>query len=622
MRGHGMKNINVLILLLILSLPGKIHGQNGTVKGFIYDADTRQPLKMVNVSAGPAGNGALTNEEGFFIISRLPEGEITLKAFCLGYDTAVGKMTLKGNETIIRNMTLSSSAYELGEVIVTGTRERFAQRKISEISIIPAEIKLTPSVGGMPDIMQHIQALPGVVTRGDIGGQVYIRGGTPVQTKVLLDESVIYNPVHSIGLFSVFDNDYLRNVDFYTGGFDAEYGGCLSSVIDISSKNPNSVNWSGKIDISTIASKLLIEGPVIRDSTLENISLSVLLSMKASHFERASEWFYSYLDQDLPFYFQDIYAKTTLQLGKGFSLNLSAYNFKDRVSETNTFKTFGWNSGGFSLNMLMMPASVPILIKTYLAGSFYDMTLNEPNYDSRFSKVGSISAGMKFYRYLNRQIVKYGFDFTDLSTTYRYFTNSYNNYEQEENSNELSGFVDYQGNFGRWVLEGGFHGAYYTTLKKFSPEPRLAVRFLILDNLAIKSAAGLSAQNLVGAASDKDIVNFFQGYLSAPVDMVGASGLYQDDFYLQKAGHLVAGLEYDFSDKLFLGFEAYYKNYTQLINFNKNKLFNKKDFPNAPSYLSGTFVSETGFAKGIELSAKYDGGNLKLEANYSIAVVS
>lgn len=616
-----LKNIAFLALIFILGYTGKIHGQNCIVKGFIYDAGTRQPLGMVNVLVEPGGKGSLTSEDGFFIISGLPEGEVTLTAFCIGYDTVAKEVSLKKNETVVQNMTLARSAYHLNEVKISGKRDKIEQLTISEISMKPAEITLTPSIGGMADIIQHIQTVPGVVTRGDIGGQVYIRGGTPVQTKVLLDEAVIYNPVHSIGLFSVFDNDYLRNVDFYTGGFNAEFGGCLSSVIDISTKKPNAVNWSGKIDLSTIASKLLIEGPVLHDSTLEKVSLSFLLSVKSSHIDRASGWFYSYLDQELPFYFQDIYGKATLQMGNNSSVSISGFNFRDKVSESNTFKTYAWNSSGFSVNLLIMPPAVPILIKTYVAGSVYRMSLDEPNFDSRFSQVGSLSAGMKFYRYLHNQEIKYGIDFTDLSTSYRYFTNSYNKFEQGEHSNELSGFIDYQGKFGRWLLEGGLRAAYYATLNKISPEPRLAARYLITDNLAVKAAAGLYSQNLVGAASDKDIVNFFQGYLSSPVDMVKIPGQGQDNFSLQKASHLVAGLEYDFRGKVFLDLEAYYKNYTNLISFNKNKIFNKEDFPDAPSYLTGTFVSETGFAEGIEFSAKYEAGNLMMEVNYSLAMV-
>jgi hypothetical protein len=103
--------------------------------------------------------------------------------------------------------------------------------------------------------------------------------------------------------------------------------------------------------------------------------------------------------------------------------------------------------------------------------------------------------------------------------------------------------------------------------------------------------------------------------------MVGSPEQDADDFYLQKSWHLIAGLEFEMMNKLFFNLEAYYKDYTQLINFNKNKFFNKEDFPDAPTYMSGTFVSETGYAEGSEFSVKYDNGDLRLEINYSLALV-
>lgn len=598
----------------------KLPAQDCGVKGFIYDTETRQPLKSVNVVAGTTGMGALTDQDGFYVIGKLPEGEMNLIITCIGYDTLVRKVKLEKDKTIVENMTLSPYTYDLNEVSISVKREKIELRKVSAISMNPEEIALTPSVGAMPDIIQHIESVPGVITRGDISGQVYVRGGTPVQTKMFLDEAVIYNPVHSIGLFSVFDNDYLRNMDFYTGGFDAEYGGCISSVIDINSKIPNTVRWSGKIDLSTIASKLFIEGPVVRDTTLQKMSLSVLLSAKSSHIDRSSEWLYSYLDQDLPYFFQDIYGKATMQMGKGSSLNISGFYFKDKVSESNTFKDFGWNSGGFSMNLMITPPSVPILIKTYLATSSYKVTLDEPNSDNRYSRIGSLSAGVKFYRYLNRQTVRYGLDFTDLKTEYYYFTTTYNGYEQAMNSNEFSGFADYTGNFGKWVIEGGLRGVFYSSLMKFAPEPRLSVKYLIKKNLGVKLATGYYTQNLIGAISDKDVVNFFQGYLSAPVDIVTENGQSQSDLYVQKAWHIIAGIDYDIREKVFLNLEAYYKNYSQLININKNKVFNKQEFPDAPDYMTKTFISENGFAEGIELSAGYGGKNLKIDLNYSFAI--
>src|SRR6202007_2836734 len=102
------------------------------------------------------------------------------------------------------------------------------------------------------------------VFTGDQGGQLYIRGGTPVQNKVLLDGMIVYNPFHSIGLFSVFDNDIIRNADVYTGGFGAEYGGRISSIMDITTRDGNKKRVAGKIAASPFGAKVLVEGPIIK----------------------------------------------------------------------------------------------------------------------------------------------------------------------------------------------------------------------------------------------------------------------------------------------------------------------------------------------------------------------
>src|SRR5204862_2356678 len=124
------------------------------------------------------------------------------------------------------------------------------------------ELKLVPSVGGDPDLAQYLQIIPGVIFTGDQGGQLYIRGGTPIQNLVLLDGMVIYNPFHSIGLFSVLDPDIIRGADVYTGGFNADYGGRISSIMDITTRDGNKKRLSGKVSATTFTSKLIFEGPM------------------------------------------------------------------------------------------------------------------------------------------------------------------------------------------------------------------------------------------------------------------------------------------------------------------------------------------------------------------------
>ena len=121
--------------------------------------------------------------------------------------------------------------------------------KVASIKITNKDLQIIPTIGGEPDLAQYMQIIPGVIFTGDQGGQLYIRGGSPIQNKVLLDGMTIYSPFHSIGLFSVFDSDIIRTTDVYTGGFNAEYGGRISSIMDIKTQvdNPNRIVPSNAI---------------------------------------------------------------------------------------------------------------------------------------------------------------------------------------------------------------------------------------------------------------------------------------------------------------------------------------------------------------------------------------
>ena len=120
----------------------------------------------------------------------------------------------------------------LKDVVITSNRmeERKVETQVSVEKVTAAQIQQMPSIGGQADIAQYLQVLPGIISTGDQGGQLYVRGGTPVQNMLLLDGTILYNPFHSIGIFSVFDMDIMSSADVYTGGFGAEFGGRLSSV--------------------------------------------------------------------------------------------------------------------------------------------------------------------------------------------------------------------------------------------------------------------------------------------------------------------------------------------------------------------------------------------------------
>ena len=298
------KTLPALVLLLLavafsLLIPFPVNAQTGTVRGFVYEKESGEPVIFTNVYFLKTSIGAATDVNGFFTITKIPPGDYTLMVTYLGFDTLVIPMTIRPSDMITRKFYLSASSVNLNEISVSATRqEKKTETQTSIIKITPREIQQIPTIGGQPDLAQYLQILPGVIFTGDQGGQLYIRGGPPIQNKVILDGMTIYNPFHSIGLFSVFDVDILKNVEVYTGGFNAEYGGRISSVMDVTTRDGNKKRFSGKLDASTFGAKILLEGPIVKQKTDSSTSVSFILSVKNSYLEQSSKIFYTYIDEN------------------------------------------------------------------------------------------------------------------------------------------------------------------------------------------------------------------------------------------------------------------------------------------------------------------------------------
>ena len=166
---------------------------------------------------------------------------------------------------LIGNMKYLRKETELQGVEITARKtEKVTQINAGTITVTPREMKMLPSTGGEPDIAQYLQVVPGVIFTGDQGGQLYIRGGSPTQTGILLDGITIYNPFHSIGLYSVFETDAIRNVEIQTAGFNAQYGNRTSAIVDITTKDGNKNRHAGKVSLSPIMARAMLEGPIVK----------------------------------------------------------------------------------------------------------------------------------------------------------------------------------------------------------------------------------------------------------------------------------------------------------------------------------------------------------------------
>jgi len=619
-----MKKYSIIFIFIFCIASQFVHAQTGSVRGFVYDKETGEPCIFTNVYLKGTKYGAATDVDGYFNMTRIKPGAYVLAVSYLGYDSLSVSIKIEADRIITKKLYIKKSAIMLEESVVSAERQEMkTEIRTSIVKVTPKEIKQIPTVGSEPDLAQYLQVLPGVIFTGDQGGQLYIRGGPPIQNKVLLDGMVIYNPFHSIGLFSVFDSDILRNADIYTGGFGAEFGGRISSIMDIATRDGNKRRQTGKISTSTFGSKLLIEGPLQKAKENSDGSISYILSGKTSYLEQSSKYLYTYIDTGgLPFNFTDLYAKVSFNAKNGSKANFFGFNFSDRV-RYQAVSDLNWNSYGIGSNFLVVPTGSPVLIKANMSYSKYLITLEEYDQYPRQSAINGFNFGLTFVYFLGKNELNYGLETLGFKTDFNFYNYVGRHLSQEENTTELAGFIKYKQTIGKLLLEPGFRIQWYASLSAVSPEPRLGLKYNLTDKLRLKFAGGLYSQNLIAANSDRDVVNLFYGFLSGSEDLPKEFDGKTVKTKLQKSQHAIFGFEYDLTNKINVNVESYIKDNIQLSNINRNKIYeDNADNADKPDYLKKDYIIETGSAYGVDFLLKYDYKRTYFWAVYSLGYVT
>lgn len=610
----NMKKFNLLLLLCCFVTA--LVAQEGIVRGNILDEDSGEPIIFGNVRIDGTDLGGTTDFDGFFSIAKVPRGTYVLVATYVGYDSIAIDVKVTAGGIVYKKILMASSGIDLGVVNISASRERAkSDVQVSKVIVTPKQIRALPSMGGEADIAQYLPVLPGVIVTGDQGGQLYIRGGSPIQNKILLDGMTIYNPFHSIGFFSVFETEAIRSVDVLTGGFNAEYGGRISAIVDIKTREGNQKRFGGVVSANPFQSKVLLEGPIKKLSEGSGGSSSFLLTAKHSYINETQPTLYNYAPIDstgLPYNFTDIYGKVSFATDNGSKLNLFGFNFRDKVNFQNV-ADLNWLTTGGGANFTLVPPSSNLIIGGTLAFSNYNIELKEADESPRRSGILSYSAKLNFTYFGNNNEVQYGFNFTGLNTdfTFRNFLGI--TIDQKDFTTELAGYLKYKQKWGNLILEPSVRLQYYASQSDMEIEPRLGVKYNATDFLRFKLAGGLYSQNLVSSVNERDVVNLFVGFLSGPEQTIFQPGTREPAPHrLQKSAHAIVGMELDFTSNLTLNVEPYYKRFNQLISVNRNK----------QSQQDPDFSTETGDAYGIDFSLKYENNDLYLWGTYSLGYVN
>ena len=422
----------------LLSLWSQQHTNTNlyTISGAVTEAISGEAVIGVNVLLFPVGTaqkqgskpitGARTNKYGFYSIPNLAVGTYDLLVRGIGYKPLSKTISLGSENNSVRiNLQLQFDVTKTGQVTVKGSRDesQTSTAKISAVTLTPNEIKSLPAFGGEADVFRALQLMPGVRTGNEVSNGLFVRGGSPDQNLTLLDGVIVYNPTHLGGLLSVFNNDALRDTRLLKGALPAEYGGRLSSVIDITMKEGSKEKFGGAAGLSILNARTTIEGPINENSTFMISGRRLWLDLLAAALNEPLKALFPQAVNFIPsYYFYDLNAKVNYKLSEDDRLYVSGYWGYDLLKNPPFFtqQAFDVSWGNAIANVRWNHIFSPTLFANFQASfTNYDFSTsiasNLPNGDTL--RFGSLSRIRDWTLKANTEwtptkehVVKFGFE--------------------------------------------------------------------------------------------------------------------------------------------------------------------------------------------------------------------
>ena len=604
----------LLNLVFLFFIPCSAFAQDMfTISGSISDSANGEMLIGASVFAKNTTKGAAANVYGFYSLT-LPQGEYTIAYSYSGYRQKL--VTISLTQDVKMDVKLSSTSIVTQEVVIKADRnqEQVQSTQTSAISIPVDKIRTIPTIGGETDIIKVVQLMPGIKRGGEGQNAMFVRGGSGDDNLILLDEATVYNVSHLFGFFSVFNNDALKDMTVYKGGFPAQYGGRLSSVMDIRMKDGDQQNYHVVGGIGLLSSHLTVEGPIVKNKS------SFLVSGRRSYIDKVFKLAYGG-ENVLPYYFYDANLKLNYTLSDNDRIFFSSYVGDDvlnaKAQSDSSFFDGGFKLGNFTTTARWNHTYNPRLFSnvSLIHTRFrYDVEAHVPG-NSFLTKSRISDYGVKddYSFYVNPDnTIRYGFSYTMhifrpnvVSTSgeisdflrsregNRVFTNEFGLYYNQE----LHIDSNLRINYGMRLTGLGTKDVFY-----FSPEPRFSATWNFQRTQSFKFSYARMTQYLHLVSSSS---------IALPTDLwypvtKNVKPLYSDqvaiayNLNVEKIQTLVT-------------VEAYYKWMKNLIEYREGAVLVLND--NYESEL----VEGKGYAYGFEFFAQRTEGKLTGWVGYTIS---
>ncbi len=588
-----------------------------TISGYIEDGLSGEKLIAANVFDYLSGKGAVTNTYGFYSLT-LPADSISLSFSFIGYQTQSHKLKLEKDLSLNIKMA-SDIELETVEVVAEKQNKIEEETQMSVVTVPVEQIKKVPALMGEVDVLKVLQLLPGVQSGGEGQSGLYVRGGSPDQNLILLDGVPVYNVSHLLGFFSVFNADAINNVTLTKGGFPARYGGRLSSVLEINMKEGNNQKFHMEGSFGLVASKLTIEAPIVKNKT------SFIVSGRRTYIDfigrpiiRGQQT--DFQEFDIKLYFYDLNAKINHKFNEKHRLYASAYlgedvfgvNSVEKYNDGDFFKLenrtdWGNLTAALRWNYMINNKLFANTTLTYSKYKFDLVTSTEDQYDNNFS-----SFGAKYFSGITDYTAKIDFDYIPAPNHYVRFGTSVTHHtydpgafqfelavddlefdtvlgSQQAKSLEYALYLEDDMQFGALKANLGIHASAFKvrgndTEFYYSIQPRIGLRYLLSNQLAIKGSFSTMAQYINLLTNES---------LSLPTDLwVPSTKRIKPQTSWQAALGVAKTLWKDYEFSL----EGYYKEMKNVISYKEGV-----DFIGLENDWQDKVTQGDGTAYGVEL---------------------
>lgn len=612
------RNFLQFFLLFVCGLCNYLNAQNINVSGIILDSENGESMIGASVYHPDSEKGTLTNEYGFYSLN-IPSSQdsIMIRFSYVGYRDKVVRMA--GN--INQRMDISlSSGVDLEEVVVKADSERdkLNSTEMSVTTISVREAKLLPALFGEVDIIKTVQLKPGIQSGSEGSSGLIVRGGGPDQNLIILDEAVVYNPNHLFGFFSTFNADAVKDLKVYKGGFPAEYGGRLSSVIDVRLKDGNNQKLSGSGGIGLITSRATLEGPIVKDKGSFIVSgRRTYVDLITNSINRANQGKENF--NPIPGYnFYDLNAKLNYKITDRDQIFISGYFGRDVFSFNSDFFDFGFDWGNSTLTSRWNHvygnrffSNTTAVFSNYK----YDIKNTLPGFSFNFgSSVKDFALKHSyFYNTGGGHSLKFGVEGIYHSFTIGRLRAGANDGSVNFSAgNQLDGYEMAAHVSDEWEVNSrtklyaglrlsGFinEGATY-----INPEPRLSAKYSLTDRLSLKGSYARMSQYVHLIANSG---------VSLPTDVWYPT---TENTKPQISDQIALGVAGTLGKNLFFEAEGYYKNLQNQLEFKDNaNLFLNDD-------LESEFAFGRGYATGVEFTLEKKTGAVQGWIGYTLSWIT